>query len=164
MLIRDVTPADFDRLLDINEANVPEVGPLDAARLAFLVDEAAIALVVEHDDLIVGFCIVLPPGSSYASVNYRWFMDRYDDALYLDRVVFEASARGRGLGQALYAEVKRFIAADFSEFPVLTLEVNVAPPNEPSLRFHRRQGFVEVGRQTYGEGIEVSLMARSGST
>ena len=164
VLIRDATPADFDRLLEINEANVPEVGPLDAERLAFLVDESAIALVVvDDDDRLAGFCIVLAPGSSYASVNYRWFMDRYDDALYLDRVAFDAASQGRGLGRALYAEVERRMAADFAEFPVLTLEVNVDPPNEPSLRFHRRQGFVEVGRQTYGDDIEVSLMARSGS-
>lgn len=160
MLIRDVTTADFDRLLVINEANVPEVGPLNAERLAFLVDESAIALVVDGGDELVGFCIVLAPGSTYGSVNYRWFMDRYDDALYLDRVAFDASAQGRGLGQALYAEVNRRMIADFGEFPVLTLEVNVDPPNEPSLRFHQRQGFTEVGRQTYGEGIEVSLMAR----
>jgi len=160
VLIRDVTPADFDRLLDINAANVPEVGPLDTDRLAFLVDESTIALTVEDDDQIVGFCIVLAPGSSYGSVNYRWFMNRYDDALYLDRVAFDAAAQGRGLGQALYAEVELRMTADFPEYPVLTLEVNVDPPNEPSLRFHQRQGFVEVGRQTYGDGIEVSLMAR----
>ncbi len=41
----------------------------------------------------------------------------------------------------------------------LTLEVNIDPPNDRSLRFHAKQGFVEVGRQM-SHGIEVSLMRR----
>ena len=40
------------------------------------------------EGVVVGFCVVLAPGSSYDSVNYLWFMDRYDDAYYLDRVAF----------------------------------------------------------------------------
>ena len=32
--------------------------------------------------------------------------------------------------------------------PVMCLEVNLDPPNEPSLAFHRRRGYVEVGRTT----------------
>jgi predicted GNAT superfamily acetyltransferase len=152
--IRDVTSADLERVLEINEANVPEVGQVDAARLRYLVDESAFSLAVDVDDEIAGFCVVLGQGSSYDSVNYRWFMERYDDVLYLDRVAFDASAQGRGLGSLLYHDVDRRLA----ELGVgITLEVNVDPPNEPSLAFHRKHGFVEVGRQM-SKGIEVSLM------
>ena len=45
------------------------------------------------------------------------------------------------------------------EQPVLTLEVNLDPPNEPSLAFHARRGFVEVGQRDSG-GHLVSLMAK----
>jgi predicted GNAT superfamily acetyltransferase len=158
-LFRTVEASDLDHVLEINAANVPEVGAITVDELEFLVGESAIALVAEHDEALVGFCIVLAPGSTYGSVNYRWFMERYPDALYLDRVAFDLSAQGRGWGTALYDEVGRRIQNGFTQTTGLTLEVNVDPPNEPSLRFHAKQGFVEVGRQT-SHGIEVSLMRR----
>ena len=42
----------------------------------------------------------------------------------------------------------------------LALEVNVDPPNEGSLRFHERLGFVEVGQQDTPYGIRVSMQMR----
>lgn len=158
-LIRPLASADLDRVLEINTSNVPEVGPLDRDRLTYLVEESAIALCVVHDEHIVGFCLVLAAGSTYDSANYRWCMDRSPDALYLDRVAFVDRARGQGWGTALYAEVDRRIRRHFPAATALTLEVNVDPPNEPSLRFHDRRGFVEVGRRM-SHGHEVSLMRR----
>ena len=157
--IRTTTADDLERLLEINQANVPEVGSIDLDRMRFLVDESAIALTVAAEGRIAGFCLVLAPGSSYDSLNYRWFMDRYDDVLYLDRVAIDETYRGRGLGSALYAEVERRMAADHGAMTGLTLEVNVDPPNEPSLRFHVAHGFEEVGRQE-SKGIEVGLMLK----
>ena len=158
-VFRTIEATDLDRVLAINAANVPEVGDIDARELEFLVGESAIALVAEHDHALVGFCGILPPGSTYTSVNYRWFMERHPDSLYLDRVAFDASAQGRGWGRAMYADVTRRMRDEFTDTTGLTLEVNIDPPNDPSLRFHAKQGFVEVGRQM-SHGIEVSLMRR----
>ncbi|MFT4658163.1 MAG: putative GNAT superfamily acetyltransferase, partial [Ilumatobacter sp.] len=158
-MIRRITDDDLDRVLEINAANVPEVGEVDEEQLRFIVSESALALVVESDDEIAGFCLVLGPGSTYDSVNYLWFMDRTPDALYLDRVAFDQRFQGRGLGSVLYAEVSRLMSSDHPNASELTLEVNIDPPNEPSLSFHRKHGFTEVGRQL-SHGIEVSLMSR----
>ena len=159
-VIRTLSIDDLPRVLELNEANVPEVGPLDPDRLRFLVDDAEIALVVVDDDGgVVGFCIVFGPGSSYDSVNYVWFMEHHPGSLYLDRVALDESVRGRGLGTRLYAEVDRIMRSTRPDADGLTLEVNLDPPNEPSLRFHSKLGFEEVGRQM-SKGIEVSLMRR----
>ena len=158
-VFRTIEASDLDRVLAINAANVPEVGDIDARELEFLVDESAIALVAEHADELVGFCVILAPGSRYASVNYRWFMERYPESLYLDRVAFDAAAQSRGWGRAMYDEVARRMRDEFTDMTGLTLEVNIDPPNDPSLRFHAKQGFIEVGRQM-SHGIEVSLMRR----
>jgi uncharacterized protein len=41
----------------------------------------------------------------------------------------------------------------------MCLEVNVDPPNEPSLEFHRRRGYQEAGRQ-FAAGHLVSLLVK----
>lgn len=159
IVIRPIEPADFDEVLAINEANVPEVSALDLGRLRFLVDESAFGLVVDVDGVIAGFCLVLGPGSRYDSVNYRWFMDRFDDAMYLDRVAFADDFQGRGLGTALYSEVHDRVSA-IDGIARWTLEVNLDPPNDGSLAFHAARGFTEVGQQHTPYGITVSLMQR----
>jgi len=157
--IRDIVERDLPRILEINEANVPEVGSVDANRLAFIVDESPIALAVEVDDRIVGFCLVLGSDSTYDSVNYRWFTERYSDFMYLDRVAFDAAAQGRGYGTLLYGEVARRMQTIDVAAP-LALEINVDPPNQRSLVFHGRLGFVEVGQQDTPYGIRVSMQMR----
>ncbi|WP_040495527.1 GNAT family N-acetyltransferase [Ilumatobacter nonamiensis] len=160
VVFRPIVLADLDRLEEINAANVPEVGDVDRDRMTFLIDESSIAIAADVDGEVVGFCLVLPPGSTYDSLNYRWFAERHPEAMYLDRVAFDASVVGRGYGTALYGEVERIIARDHADADGLALEVNVDPPNEPSLGFHRKLGFVPVGRQR-AKGIEVEMMHKS---
>jgi predicted GNAT superfamily acetyltransferase len=100
---------------------------------------------------------VLGPGADYGSVNYRWFSERYESFAYLDRVAIDAAHQSRGLGAALYGEVERRLAGSV---PWFVLEVNLRPRNDGSLRFHSRQGFVEVGQQDTNYGTLVSLLAK----
>lgn len=163
--IRGIVESDLVGILRINQANVPEVGPLDIESLRFLVGECRFALVfehIEHDGAAklstpMGFCLVLAPGSSYDSINYGWFMNNHPGAMYLDRVAFDDDFQGAGHGRALYEHVESLIRNDAPDAPGLGLEVNIDPPNEPSLRFHDKLGFTEVGQQL-SHGIEVSLM------
>ena len=159
--VRALRYGDLGRVLEINQANTPEVGTIDADRLAFLFGESTIALAAEVGAEIVGFALVLPPGSTYDSVNYRWFADRGDDVMYLDRVAIDAGHRRLGLGRALYTTVFDRIASDHAGMSRLGLEVNVEPPNPGSMAFHRGMGFTEVGRQATPYGAVVSLMERS---
>lgn len=158
-VVRPVATADVTRLLEINQSNVPAVGSVDLDRFEYLVAESSIALVVEQDGDPVGFCLVLPGDSGYDSVNYRWFAQRYERFAYLDRVAFDATAQGRGLGGLLYGEVERLLRSR-DDVDHLALEVNVDPPNEGSLRFHARLGFTEVGQQDTPYGIRVSMQMR----
>ncbi len=157
--VRDVEPTDLARILEINQANTPEVGSVDEDRMAFIVGESPIALVATVDDVVAGFCLVLGADSTYDSVNYRWFTSRYRGFMYLDRVAVDATYRGRGIGTLLYGEVdRRMSQLDGADH--LALEINVDPPNEGSLRFHAGLGFAEVGQQDTPYGIRVSMQMR----
>ncbi len=155
MLVRDLTSEDLVIAHSINQENVPAVGHESFDDFVEIFAICNIALALEDAEVVRGFCFVLPPGTTYDSPNYLFFADRFDDFVYLDRVAITAGHQGRGGGVLLYREVERRAAA-----PWFTLEVNVVPPNEGSLRFHRREGFEEVAQEETRPGKVVSLMAK----
>lgn len=147
--------ADLREAWRVNQANVPAVGDETLTSFEEIYSVSTIALVVEVSGVFAGFALVLPPGTTYDSPNYLYFCDRYSSFAYLDRVAFDEGHRGKGLGSALYREVESRLDVDY-----LTLEVNVKPMNEGSLRFHAREGFVEVDQMETRPGKVVSLMAK----
>ena len=160
MPLREYRLDDLATIHAINEAAYPAVGTETIEGLGHIATQSTIALVAEVDDSIAGFCFVLAPGADYDSVNYLWFTERYADFVYLDRVAIAPDFQRRRLGQAMYAEVERLTAERRPTATDFTLEVNLRPRNDPSLAFHARLGFVEVGQQETEYGARVSLMAK----
>lgn len=154
--LRPITPADRAAVLAWNAAHVDLLSPLDEDRLVELIGLADRACVIVHEGRDVGFVLTFAAGSSYDSPNYRWFAERYPAFVYLDRVVVDPSVRRAGIATRVYDDLE---AQAGLVAPVLCLEVNLEPPNEPSLAFHRRRGYVEVGRDG-ATGHLVTLMAK----
>ena len=103
--------------------------------------------------------MALRPGQSYQSLNYRWFSERYENFVYIDRIAVAPAYKGRGIGRALYADVESLAA---TTAPILTCEVNLVPSNADSMAFHTKLGFAEVGQQvTEGGKKRVSLMVKT---
>lgn len=154
-------PRHFDQVLEINNVNAPSVGLLSATELKYLVEHSLYALMVtdDGDNDVLAFCLTFAPGAPYTSTNYRWFSDRYDDFVYLDRIAVAHPHQNRGYGTALYATVESFMISDRTA-PLLTCEVNLRPPNSGSLRFHQRLGFGEVGQQESKPGLVVSMLVK----
>ena len=156
-VLRPLTDDDVERVLALNAAHVELLSPMDRPRLEALRRWATRCDVIVADGAVAGFVIVMGPGTTYDSPNYRWFTERYGDRFhYLDRVVVDDAFRRRGLASAVYDVVE----AAAAERGRLALEVNLDPPNEASLAFHRARGYSEVG-QLGPSGHTVSLMVRS---
>jgi predicted GNAT superfamily acetyltransferase len=153
--VRDIADADTAAILAMNLESEAVLSPMDAARYAHLHAQAAYARVVEDDGAVVAFLLAFRERADYDSVNYRWFDQRFDAFLYVDRVVVARSHQGRGLGALLYDDL--FALAWETGVPRVTCEFDIEPPNEASRRFHARYGFAEVGTQALPYGKRVSL-------
>jgi uncharacterized protein len=155
-VLRTITPADHAQVLAWNAQHVELLSPLDADRLVELLQWADLGSVISPGGRDTGFVLTFTGDTAYDSENYRWFSERYASFYYLDRVVVDPSVRRTGLGSQVYDEIEhraRTLA------PVMCLEVNLDPPNEPSLEFHRQRGYVEVG-QDDSTGHLVGLMVK----
>jgi uncharacterized protein len=141
-LLRPVTDQDVPDVLTLAERNVEVTTEMDQGRLTLLRSLADRFDVVDVGGAFGGFVLTFGPGSSYDSQNYRWFADRFADFYYLDRIILHEGFRRRGLGGLVYDELEA-VAAEHGR---MALEVNLVPPNEPSLAFHRRRGYAEIGR------------------
>jgi predicted GNAT superfamily acetyltransferase len=161
-VLRPITPGDHEQVLAWNESNVEMLAPLDEERLDELLGWADLGCVIRHEQADVGFVVTFASGTAYDSGNYRWFTERaasegWGSFYYLDRIVIDPAVRRAGVATRAYDEIEgraRGLAG------VMCLEVNLDPPNEPSLAFHRARGYQEAGRQVAG-GHLVSLMVKA---
>ncbi len=149
----DLTSADLDRMLILNNAAEPNVNLLSHEEMARLMEWSAVAAGARGDDgTLLGFVLALPPGLPYDSANYRWVCARGVEFLYVDRVVVASEARGHGVGRVLYRAVMRAAATLHRRAARVVCEVNERPPNPGSMAFHKALGFRPIGRVDYGVG------------
>jgi predicted GNAT superfamily acetyltransferase len=155
---RPLESGDLRAVHAMNEAAVPAVSHVSIEELRDLDSMAEHFMVAVQGDALAGFIILLASGASYTSLNYQWFSVRFNDFLYVDRIVIDSSFHRQGIASRFYAQA--WDTACQRSIP-LTCEVNVEPPNPQSMAFHEALGFHELGRQpTEGGAKQVSLMAR----
>jgi uncharacterized protein len=155
VVIREFSERDLSAVHALNRAHESELSPLDEGELVALVDMAFVTWVAELDGSVVGFAVVFVPGVPYESHNYRWFSERYDDFVYLDRIAIAPHARRRGIAGQLYDRLDDL--ARQRQAPA-TCEVNVVPRNDASLAFHESRGFLEVGELGSADGTKMLRM------
>jgi predicted GNAT superfamily acetyltransferase len=144
LLIRQAQATDFSRILDINATEEEKTSRIDLARIAQLDRWADYHRVAVVDDEVMGFLLVMSEASDYDGDNFRWFVERYNRFLYVDRIVIDRTAARSGIGSALYGDLIQFAATQ--RWSTLCCEINVSPPNPVSHAFHAGFGFNEVGR------------------
>lgn len=151
---------DHRLLLAMNNAQAPAVNAVSMAELRQLLGWPGHVIVARDAIGPAGFVLALDgPGLPYPSDNYRWFSERYERFLYVDRIAVHPRVHGRGFGSGLYRETIRHAAT--VGYPVVLAEVNVRPPNDGSHRFHLRHGFEPVGEQeTKGGSVRVRMYER----
>ncbi|PHK94821.1 GNAT family N-acetyltransferase [Pseudoroseomonas rhizosphaerae] len=143
MALRPVGPADHPALLALNNRHAEAVNALDAADFAARCAGALLALAAWEGGRPLGFLLAFGPSTPEHGPNHRWMRLRHPEAAYIDRIVVEAAAQGRGIGRRLYAAL-----AASPGVAALGCEVNLDPPNPASMAFHLRLGFRPAGQAT----------------
>lgn len=149
-IIRLMQPDDFDDLFQINDASTPGVSKESRPDFQDILSLGKCFVFERAEGDVVGFVNLIEPGTSaYQSLNLRWLEDWQAregcSQIYVDRIALTPDARGRKIGENLYA----FVQAEFSDRDFITAEVNTKPDNPGSHRFHQRLGFQRVGEQEF---------------
>jgi len=157
-LIRKARATDFPSIAALNAESEKFLSPMNEARLERLHGWASYHRLIESKTGVAAFLLAFREGAGYDSPNYRWFSERYESFIYIDRVVVAPAQRGKGLATMLYLDVFDF--ARKNGVALVTCEFDIDPPNEVSRRFHERLGFEEVGLHAYNNK-RVSMQATS---
>jgi uncharacterized protein len=156
--IREVTEADFDRILALNDAEVQQTSAMDRERLRLLVGLASYRKVAIIGGEVAAFLLAMCDDAPYENDNHRWFAARCARFVYVDRIVVDSRFAGRKIGSLLYGDL--FEYARSQGIRTITCEYNIEPPNPASRAFHERFGFCELGTQRVAGGAKkVSLQA-----
>ncbi len=148
MELRELAQHDVASMWSINEQGLPGTGQVSKQEMADLLNLSTLSLGVFREAELLGFVICLPPQTSYGSLNYAWFNQRFEAFLYVDRIAVAHEHQSQGIGSMLYEHV----IASSNELAVpVAAEVNSSPPNPGSLRFHERFGFKEIGELHHKE-------------
>ena len=87
--VRPSTVNELPRILELNKAAVPAVNLLNTQEGRNLFSQAEYFQCLWLDQEVIGFVIALVPGATYESPNYSWFEWRYNQFLYVDRIVID---------------------------------------------------------------------------
>ena len=158
-IIETTSPSDLNQILELNQKALPAVSSVNLKEMQHFLKIVDYFKTLKVNNKVAGFLIALTPGKDYNSVNYKWFENKYESFMYIDRIVVAPTYQGHGFGTAFYNDLSNFSK---NIIPRITCEVNINPPNKESVLFHTKYGFKQVDTQFTEIGKkEVSLMKLS---
>ena len=151
---------DVDGILKLAEANDAEnggtlTGHLDRKRVAATIRRIP-SVIARKDDQVVGFLLTSEKTGSHMPFE-RKMLEIYPgeaDAYVYGPVCVDASMRGHGLAEKMFAELRRLL-------PGREGILFIRADNEPSLRAHRKMGMHPVAEFTC-KGIKLIVFAYHG--
>ena len=147
--IISATKSDLDFVLSLNQDSLPAVSQLDLSKINHFLQISSYFKIFKIDDKPVGFLIGLKPRKDYISENYIWINQRYDSFIYVDRIIIDINYRNRGLGFYFYNHLIKSMGGKVES---IFCEVNIKPYNKQSIKFHKKYGFEEIGKQDTKKG------------
>ena len=156
--LRDANSDDYARIVELNEAEVQQTSAMNLPRLAELAQLSSYHKLALVDGRIAAFLLAMRENAAYQNENYSWFATRFQQFVYVDRIVVGSEFSGLKIGSLLYADLFEF--AKRASVKTVTCEYNIQPPNPASKKFHDKFGFKELNTQWVANGTKkVTLQA-----
>lgn len=148
-MIGDIKPAHYERFIELNTEFVHWLSPLDEARLKWILERANYARQIEITPGNLGGALIgYPHDVDYPDhKNLTWLSQKIENYFYIDRIIIDSGAQGKGYGATLYQDIELF--ARQRGYAYLACEVNIKPANPGSHLFHEKMGFEGIGDQDY---------------
>ena len=148
-------PLHKDFIIKLNSENMPAVGGLDEKSFNRFLKCSDYFKLLKYDNQFIGFMIGVLPNRLYNSINYKWFEKKYKSFIYIDRIVLSFSYQNKGFGTLFYDDLKNCFK---NSCDAMACEVNIIPKNYISMKFHKKYGFKEVGKQRTENGKKLVSM------
>lgn len=88
---------------------------------------------------VSAFALAMSSGQAIEQFSYQWFMTRFEDFVYLDRIVVDSSSRRQGVGSGLFELCIAKAKAD--KKTALVCQVHDRPSNKIGHLFVQSMGF-----------------------
>lgn len=146
---------DLNALVALNNSHAVELSWVEKQHFKSMILNAVYARGIAPAK---AFLIAFDQTALYDNVNFLWFRARYENFIYVDRIVVDSAFRGQGAARALYEDL--FELAKSQRQSLIVCEVNADPPNPASDIFHKRLGFKHVGESLIPSGKRVQYLAK----
>ena len=153
--IEQATKDDLKSILSLNQDSIPAVTSSNLEMMKHLLIICDYFKICKINGEIIGFLNALLPSKDYKSEHYKWFNDRYESFIYVDRIIFNESYQDQGDGTVFYDDLINSIKNTSLD---ITCEINTKPYNKQSINFHKKYGFKKVGRKDINSEKSVIYM------
>ncbi len=152
-MIGDIQPRHYPQILKINREFEHWLSVWDEARMRWVLERSDYARQIEDAQ---AFLIGYPYDVDYPEPhkNLAYLSERLDNYFYVDRIVIDSAAQGKGYGRILYEDICDYARTRGYEY--LACEVNTKPNNPGSHAFHLKMGFEVLGDKDYPQ-FDVAL-------
>lgn len=89
-----------------------------------------------------GFMLGISAGKGGDNFGYQWFMARFDDFLFVDRVIVNHVDRGCGVATSLYDDAMHWCRQQ--GIARIVCQIHDRPPNPAARALHLALGFQEI--------------------
>ncbi len=148
--IRDCSNSQIKKLVHLNNQFARETSKIDAAKMVELANKSFCAIGISPE---VGFILAFDEKADLEGENHSYLKTKFDNFLYIDRIIVGKNFQGQGFGTAFYEIVLEL--AEEAGKELLLCEVNIDPPNDISIEFHENFGFEAIEERVLNNGKTV---------
>tara|TARA_R100001377_G_scaffold85185_1_gene70687 strand:- start:429 stop:914 length:486 start_codon:yes stop_codon:yes gene_type:complete len=126
----------------LHEQAAGEALAITAAGFADIARASDLDEVRTEDKAVSAFALAIGAGQPLDHIAYQWCMTRFENFVYLDRVVVDVRHRRSGIASAMLAALQVKAAAQGRE--LLLCQVHDRPANKSGHLFVQSQGFASI--------------------